>query len=166
MESWRPVLGFEGAYEVSDAGYVRSIKREPIILAPRYDRVGYIKAALFKGGKYYPRLVHRLVAEAFLGPAPSERHEINHIDGDKTNNRVGNLEWVTRSENGKHAYRNGLSVSRKGSQHGMSKLTEDQVREIRRLGGTMTQREIAARFEVNQPQIYRILSGKRWAHLD
>lgn len=165
MVAWRPVLGFEGDYEVSNGGYVRSIKREPITLAPRYDHCGYVRAALYKDRKYHSALVHRLVAVAFIGPAPSESHQINHIDGDKTNNRADNLEWCTASENGTHAYRNGLSVPRKGSQHGRSKLTEDQVREIRRLGGTMTQREIAAHFSVNQPQIHRILSGKRWAHL-
>lgn len=165
MNSWRPVLGFEGHYEVSDTGYIRSIKRETIILAPRYDRSGYIKAALFKDGKYHPTLVHRLVAEAFLGQAPSERHQINHVDGDKTNNRADNLEWCTASESGNHAYRTGLSVSRKGSLHGRSKLTEAQVQEIRGLDGALTQRQIAARFDVTQQQVSRIMTGKRWGHL-
>lgn len=165
MIEWRGVIGFEGEYEVSNTGSVRSIKRNVVTLAPRYDHCGYIRAALFKSGKYKSTLVHRLVAEAFIGPAPSPHHQVNHKDGCKTNNSLDNLEWCTRSENGAHAYRTGLSVPRRGSRHGRSKLTEDQIREIRELDGTATQREIAAKFGVGQPQIYRILSGKRWAHL-
>lgn len=163
--SWCPVLGFEGHYEVSDDGEVRSIKRKPIILAPRYDRTGYVRAALFLDGKYNIRLVHRLVAAVFLPPQPTPLHEINHIDCNKANNRADNLEWCTRSENGFHAYANGRSTPRKGTLHGMSKLTEADVLEIKSLLGTMTQREIAARFGVLQPQIHRIATGKRWAHL-
>lgn len=166
MEVWRPITDFVGHYDVSDAGRVRSIKRRTIVLAPRYDRWGYIKAALFKDGAYHPKLVHRLVAAEFMEPAPSAMHEINHIDGDKANNRADNLEWCTRSENGLHAYRNGLSVSRKGSAHGCSKLTESQIAEIKSLlGQGVRQRDIAARFGVGQPQIHRIATGKRWAHL-
>jgi hypothetical protein len=119
-ENWRPVVGFEGLYEVSDLGRVRSVTREiPYVIfgketsgihhgklksTKRTDR-GYVYLNLYKNNKEHPRKVHRLVMEAFLGPS---RMEINHKDADKENNSLSNLEYCTRLENMAHAKANGL----------------------------------------------------------
>ncbi|MEN9924154.1 MAG: Deep-sea thermophilic phage [Pseudomonadota bacterium] len=182
-EVWRPVVGFEESHEVSNLGRVRSIARAITrranrwsglvthihaqrILGLRPERGGYLRSTISLDGRQKQCMVHRLVANAFLDPAPTEEHQINHRDGNKANNRADNLEWVTRAENMNHAYANGLKVPVKGSRHGRSKLTEEQVAEIKALGGTLSQHQIAKRFGVGQPQIHRILSGRRWAHLD
>lgn len=124
FEGWRPVVDFEGLYEVSDAGRVRRTgkaarhgkgrgggARLGHVLAPLKNRQGYRAVQLWRGGEGAMRLVHVLVATAFLGPPP-DRQEVNHRDGDKTNNALANLEYVTRSENARHAYRTGLRVPR------------------------------------------------------
>lgn len=108
---WRDVPGYEGLYQVSDTGLVLSLPREGSggkILRPDVTREGYHQARLCKGGEQKGWFVHRLVALAFL-PNPDLKREVNHIDGDKGNNRVGNLEWATRSENQQHAYDMGLT---------------------------------------------------------
>ncbi len=119
-ERWLPVLGYEGVYEVSDQGRVKRVgkaarhgkgrgggARIGLVLAPQKQSGGYRAVQLWREGLMKRRLVHVLVALAFLGPPP-ERHEVNHIDGDKTRNGLTNLEYLTRSENNKHAYRIGL----------------------------------------------------------
>lgn len=102
-EEWRPIAGFEGRYEVSNFGAVRSLPwpghhNKTIILKTFQQNSGYLVATL-NGGK--KMLVHRLVAEAFL-ENPDKKPYINHKDGDKTNNNLGNLEWVTPKENYNH----------------------------------------------------------------
>jgi hypothetical protein len=122
MVKWKNVVGYEGYYQVSDSGKVRSLTR--------YDRVGRLKIGVIKrtviqnsgykivnlkvDGKQNNHLVHRLVATAFVSN-PENKKFINHIDGNKLNNEVSNLEWCTRSENMKHANEIGLTdiVNRK-----------------------------------------------------
>jgi hypothetical protein len=118
-ETWKLVPGLL-TYEVSDRGRIRSIDRvidcgrrmgkylkRGIVLRNTITREGYIITSICKEGiqKFYS--VHRLVAEAFI-PNPEGKAEVNHIDGNKTNNAINNLEWVTRSENHLHAFRTGL----------------------------------------------------------
>ena len=105
-EIWRPVVGYEDLFEVSTRGRVRSKKTGKIKIASK-GAGGYVKIKITKN--YSQRLlsVHRLVAEAFL-EKPDGKNEVNHKDGDKTNNCADNLEWVTKSENMNHAYRTGL----------------------------------------------------------
>ncbi len=117
FEGWRPVVGFEDVYEVSDAGRVR---RGGHVLIPLRNSAGYRAVQLWRDGRPTTRLIHVLVAAAFLGPAP-EGQDVNHCDGDKTHNAVANLEYVTRSENNRHAYRLGLR-----------KVTVDQMSRARR----------------------------------
>jgi hypothetical protein len=119
-EEWKPVVGFEGLYEVSDLGRVKRIgkaaqngkghgggARIGRILAPQKHKGGYVAVQLWKNGKMIRPLIHRVVAAAFIGEIPGN-HQVNHKDGDKKNNAHSNLEYVTRSENMDHAYKNGL----------------------------------------------------------
>ena len=114
MEQWKPVSGFEGKYEVSDFGRIRSLGYEvkcyggakvvkPRILKPFATRSGYLEVSL---GRKNKRLVHRLVAEAFIAN-PENKSDVNHRNLIKTDNRVSNLEWSTRGENMQHAHDNG-----------------------------------------------------------
>jgi HNH endonuclease len=121
---------------------------------------GYLKLELL--GKHLT--VHRLVAEAFLGRCPSGA-QVNHINGVKTDNRVSNLEYVTRSENMKHAFRLGLQ-SNQGERHSQSRLTDEKVREIRQLLAVgFKQAEVAKMMNVHQTAVSRANSGKRWGHV-
>ncbi len=108
-EGWLPVLNYEGLYEVSNLGRVRPAKpryKDVPILKTRICR-GYERVTIYKNGKRKDFQVHRLVADAFI-PNPDNKPQVNHIDGNKLNNVVENLEWVTRSENQLHAKRTGL----------------------------------------------------------
>lgn len=109
-EIWKPVVGYEGLYEVSNLGNIRRIWRygKPWVhtLKSKTTRDGYLEATLTKNSKAKSIRTHRIVAMAFLGHPDGK--EVNHIDGNKKNNSVENLEWVTPSENQKHAYRIGL----------------------------------------------------------
>lgn len=105
MELWRKVRDYEN-YEISTHGRVMNTWRNKI-LAPNKNTWGYLGVSLYKNGIEKRFQIHRLVAQAFL-ENPLEKNEVNHIDGDKTNNCITNLEWVTRSENMKHAHQNNL----------------------------------------------------------
>ena len=109
MSEWRPVAGFEGYYEVSSEGNIRRVlggsgAKLGKFLKGKTGNSGYHEVCLAKEGKHYWRLAHRLVAEAFLG---SSSLHVNHKNCDKLDNRVENLEYVTRSENMQHAVANG-----------------------------------------------------------
>ena len=108
MEQWKDIEGYEGIYQISSHGRVRSFKNGKIkIMKPRINDKGYNTACLRKDGKSKYKLVHRLVAEAFI-PNNDGKPYVNHIDGNKLNNNINNLEWVTPSENTLHAISTGL----------------------------------------------------------
>jgi hypothetical protein len=122
VETWKPVVGYEGLYEVSDMGRVRSLDKWCPI--GRYGRVkkkgrilkldqrhGYMRIMLQNGvrAEKFCSAVHRLVAQAFI-PNPMGKCQVNHIDGNKANNTVSNLEWCTPKENMQHAIKTGLKV--------------------------------------------------------
>lgn len=118
-------------YFVSEDGRVYSDKyRGRRELSQRRNRSGYLYVNLCKNGKYKSVSVHRLVANAFLTKVP-KKEQINHIDGNKANNNVSNLEWIDGAGNIQHAFRTGLNVARSHEQHHSAKLTENDVAVIR-----------------------------------
>ena len=119
---WRPIKGYEGYYEVSNSGEIKSLERTIIvsgrsrklkekILKPKINNDGYVHIQFSRNGCYSTFTVHRLVAEAFL-EIPDDKVFVNHINGNKLDNNVQNLEWVTRSENMQHAFKLGLCSKR------------------------------------------------------
>jgi hypothetical protein len=106
MEIWKEIADFEGLYEVSNTGKIRSLKRN-IIFKDRIDKYGYKKATLQNCGEIKHFTIHRLVAIAFI-PNINNYPQINHKDGDKLNNNVSNLEWCTGKQNQRHAVNLGL----------------------------------------------------------
>ena len=108
MEQWKPIEGTDGKYEVSNLGRVRTNGKRPGLLTLTKQPKGYLYAMIqLSNGKQKNCRVHRLVAEHFL-PNPDNMEEVNHKDGNKENNHVGNLEWCTRSHNVQHSYDTGL----------------------------------------------------------
>ncbi|ADI23905.1 HNH endonuclease family protein [Enterococcus phage EFRM31] len=106
IEEWKDIKGYEGLYQVSNLGRVKSLKfGKERILKTGVDRYGYISVNLYKNNKRKLCKVHRLVAQAFI-PNHENKPQVNHIDEDKTNNMVSNLEWVTAKENVNHGTRN------------------------------------------------------------
>lgn len=102
-EIWKDVVGFEGKYKVSSLGNVINIKTNRILKCNK-TTIGYTQVTFVCDGKSKSFHIHRLVGKAFI-PNKQQKKQINHKDGDKTNNNVDNLEWVTSSENGIHSYR-------------------------------------------------------------
>jgi|SRR6516225_12117838 hypothetical protein len=170
-EEWRPlpIAEFSTSYEVSNFGRVRGIARmrrnkagsispvKPRMLSVYEGTRGYMSVFLRANGKAKCAAVHRLVALAFI-PNPASLPEVNHIDFDKTNNVVTNLEWLTRVENYLHAATNG--------QHPFPRvITETRIESIRRWHQSgVSQRLIAAQFGVTQSTVSRIINGKRRKH--
>jgi len=142
-------------YSITEDGRVYSHHRG-IYRALSRDKYGYITTALHSYGIRKMAKVHRLVAGAYI-PNPENKPCVNHIDGDKANNHVSNLEWCTQSENNLHAYKIGL---KKG--YRKPKLNEMQVRIIRRLKGQILLREAAKIFGVSFATISMIQNNKTW----
>lgn len=102
--NWKSVVGFEEHYLVSDSGQIWSLRRHKA-LKPKIDRYGYEVVGLSANGKLHHRTIHRLVARAFI-PNPNNLPTVNHINEDKTDNRVSNLEWASIADNDNHGTRN------------------------------------------------------------
>ena len=114
IEIWEDIPGYEGYYQISNLGNVKSLKRETNnnhgkeeYIKSQEIRNGYYSVSLWKEGKGKHYTIHRLLAELFI-PNPDDKPQVNHIDGNKLNNNLLNLEWVTQEENARHAYMNGL----------------------------------------------------------
>ena len=163
-EEWRDVRNYEGHYQVSSAGKVRSLKRGGRLLALFVSDSGYVQLNLYRDGLVRHHYVHRLVAEAFIGVIPPMM-EINHKDGCKQNNNVANLEIVTAKQNNEHARMMGLTPPAWGEKCRLSKLTANEVREIRKLKGALPGSRVATRFGVCVGTVYQIWSGRTWRHL-
>lgn len=157
-EIWRDISGYDGKYQVSNFGRVKSFKSGMArILKPGQDRGGYLTVHLSRDNKGKKHRVHRLVAEAFI-PNPDGKPQVNHIDGVKTNNHVNNLEWVTPSENIRHALATGLFPQ--GEDRTDAKLTNAQVVYIRENPDGLTCAQLGEMFGVDDATIGRIQCGK------
>jgi hypothetical protein len=161
MENWREIIGYEGIYQVSNLG---NVKHNDFMMKPFAGKHGYLSVSLFKNKKRKDHRVHRLVITCFLDNTEHKEY-INHLDGNKKNNKLENLKWVTASENTQHAYDTGLKFGMDGEKHPMSKLTEKEVFEIRAIGKTKYLREIAEMYNVRLTTISWILTNKSWKHL-
>lgn len=179
-ERWLPVVGFEGFYEVSDQGQVRSLPRivehpgsakrrrhlmhvRGRMLRQTPNKDGYLVVKLYRAGRKWTTPVHRLVLEAFVGFAPVG-HEVAHWNRAPADNSLQNLRWATRLENHADQVRHGTRVL--GERCGRSKLTRSDVVEIRALLAEGVQcATIARRFGVRQQSIWQIKAGRTWKHV-
>lgn len=158
MEIWKDIIGYEGYYEVSNKGRVRSKYR---ILKPQLQANGYYTIRLSKNNIVQMKRVHRLVAETFIENRDNKK-QVNHIDGNKLNNVTDNLEWVTPSENTKHSYDNNLQKKPKGELNSQAKLTWEKVREITKLKDIYSRKELAQLFNVSVGTIGDIINERTW----
>ena len=178
-EVWKDIEGYEGLYQVSTCGNIKSLPKvrrngtgtyiqKERLLKPSNTSTGYKKVELCKDGKRKGFKVHRLVAIAFI-PNPDNKPEVNHIDGNKINNNIDNLEWVTSSENSIHAYETGLNPNKK-------ELDEKEIIYMY-CELNMTMQEIAKHFNVpiksikrrledNEIRIKTLSEQKNTFHLD
>lgn len=188
LELWSDVEGYEGHYQVSNLGRVRSLDRGMWVTQDRYtkprwmkrkgkvlkpgigakvkDRRGqYARVVLCKYGKSKTYDVHRLVGLHFVSN-PLNKPALNHINADSLDNRAANLEWCTIAENNRHTISLGRKPCMNGSKGMTSKLNARQVRLIKlmlRIG--IRPQNIANRFNISRPTIYAIKSGKVWKHI-
>lgn len=179
VEVWKDIPGFEGYYQASNFGNLKTLARlvvqSPTRTALRSEKI--LKQKVSHDGRMLVSLcvdkvksyfnVHRLIALCFIGNPPSDLHEINHIDGNPKNNFVENLEWVTKSYNIKHSWDIGLR-NQDGENNPISKLDEKSVREIRDMikYTDMKILHIAKIYNVSDSLIHQIKSNKIWKHLE
>ena len=175
-EIWKTIDGFNGWYDISNFGKIRSwrnntntrgVRKTPRILKHSSVR-GYMIATLFKNKERYKIATHRLVAQAFI-PNTDDKPHINHKDGVRYNNHISNLEWCTRSENMRHAHDNNMVNVQRGEDRPMAKLTENDVKEIRQIakgrGRFYNPKELAEKYGVHYRHISRVVKGTRWGHV-
>lgn len=176
MEEWRPVVGHEDRYEVSDQGRVRSLvhqsrwgprrRKEPRLLKPDTMKGGYLRVTLARDGKNTRRPVHLLVLETFVGPCP-DGHEGSHVNGNPADNTRSNLAWETSSENNLRKRQHG--TAQRGERGGRAKLTRRQVLAIREeyqfsVRGRGAQ-ALGQKYGVNKSTILNIIHRRTWTHI-
>lgn len=152
QEEWKPVVGFRGLYAASRVGNIRSI-RSGKLLKPYINHNGYYKVHLCGNGIDATLFVHRLVAGSFLGECPHE-YQVNHVDGNKLNNAVQNLEYVTRTQNIRHAIRLGLTAQ-------PLKLSDDDVLAIRRAPPHISHASLGRKYDISPSTIGKIRAYKK-----
>lgn len=178
-EVFKPVPGYEGIYEVSNWGAVRSVTRcAKCVLGKRHveavrvikgkikrqfaDIGGYSVVQLSKNNENNTRKVHVLVARAFISN-PHNKPFVNHIDGNKQNNNVSNLEWVTGSENMQHAYGNSLISIPMAEKRHNAKFSNEQVLEI--FNSAIPAKDLAKRYGVHIRTIFSIKDGSNYSSI-
>lgn len=171
-ERWKPVVGYEGIYEVSDRGRLKSLQR--VIMDGRLRRERFLEGSpsngrilvnLSRDGTVEVKLLYRLVLEAFVGLCPSGMDACHFPDPDPKNNNLSNLRWGTPKENAKDRDKHGRTA--RGESHGCAKLTESDVRRIRKLveKSGLTYKQIGERFGVTTTPIFFIAKRKTWKHV-
>lgn len=173
QEIWKDIEGYEGYYQVSNMGKVKSLPRfknfrnlkvrvEGKVLNPAPRTKNYLWVSFRKDHTLKQFSIHRLVAKAFI-PNLENKAEVNHIDGNKLNNRMDNLEWMTRVENAKHA----APVYLRGEKNPKSKFTPDQIEDIRRnyTGKWGEKTRLSEKYNVTLASILNIIKLKSWSHL-
>ena len=169
QERWLPIPGYEGSYEVSDFGQIRSLrgyKRRERIRKPVLRDDGYFQVTLYMNRIGKAWLVHRAVLFAFVG-APDQGHEAAHMDGNKGNNALENLVWATSLENNRHKVAHGTNGC--GEKNAMSKITPEIVTEIRatysRNSPSRTCKALAEKYGICFQHVWDIVKRRRWSHL-
>lgn len=172
MEQWKPVLGYEDRYDVSNFGNVRTSLNSPHknarihrgkLLHARWLKNGYLHVSLNLNGKKNARMVHSLVLEAFKGPRPVGKVG-RHLDGNRKNNTPENLEWSTQKENIGDKIRHG--TDNKGERHHNSVLANDDVLRIRNMNVSgFSNVYIAKAFHVTPANVGHIVRRKSWSHI-
>ncbi len=167
MEEWKDIPEFEGIYQVSNLGRIRSLDRTFIskkdkrtwhiagtIGTPALKSTGYPHKRFKHNGFIKGYIIHRLIAQLFI-PNPLNLPEVNHKDGIKTNNKVDNLEWVTQRENMRHAAKSGLLPR---------KLTPEQVIQIRKdFKNGKHKNDLSKEYKVTVPCIHSLVTGRTWS---
>lgn len=159
-----PIQDYEGLYSIGHQGNVYSYRRN------RYLKIstshgGYKVVYLYKkGSKRKTALIHKLIAEVFIDN-PYNHTVVNHKDGNKQNNSLNNLEWVTKSEDIKHAGHMGLKTYKKGNDLYNAKLNPQKVKFIRDNRGKTPQRKLAEQFGISQATLSDAQLGKTWTHV-
>ena len=163
MEEWKDIEGYEGLYQISNEGRVKSLRKNIIKKDAKHSQeYRLIQLCHNKVNKTF--YVHRLVAKAFI-LNPENLLEVNHIDGDPTNNHVTNLEWSTRSEQLLHAYRLGLAQTKVGEESNFAKLTEKQAIGILIDKVQISVKDLCEEYNVTRRTIERLRKRQTWKHL-
>jgi len=167
-EEWRDIPGYEGFYQASNKGRIKSRKTGKI-LKPSITCYGYSQVTLCKNRNKKNFRNGRLIAKVFI-PNPDDKPQINHKNGIKTNDYTKNLEWVTEKQNTIHAHSIGL-IDNRGEKHQMVKLTESQVRRIKfiyKYYGKQKKgywKQLVISLNISKSAIDFIKSGRNWKHI-
>lgn len=173
MTAWKDIRGYEGIYQIASNGDIKSLDRmdaagRKLTGKPKKtmtSNIGYIRVALTRECISNVFLVHRLVAESFI-PNHDNKTQVNHIDGNKANNDISNLEWVTASENIRHAVTTGLRVAARGSTHGNASMDEFKVRLVKSMiQEGMGDTKIARSLEITRNAVKEIRANRTWKHI-
>lgn len=160
---WKDIIGYEGLYKISNRGKVFSLK-SMLFLKGNVDRYGYLHYLLSCRSERKHHTAHRLVAIHFIDN-PNNLPQVNHKDGNKLNNKVKNLEWVTGEENRKHLF-TVLGKSFKGENNPSVKLNTDVVGLIKKdIKSGLSQHLIAKKYFISRSTISMIAIGKIWSHI-
>lgn len=163
IEEWKNITDWEAMYMVSDMGRVKSLKYGKERILTPVIRAGYPCVSFSRNNVIYHSTIHRLVMFEFEGPAPYGLDEIDHLNGNKLDSRLLNLQYVSSSENKKRAFRLGLMKAKKGEGHPLAKLKEENVLDIFR--SSTTPNELAEKYKVSAATVNDIKRGERWGHL-
>lgn len=174
-EIFKDIIGYEGLYQISNYGRVKSLKKEilksngakvvfPEIILKHCYRQGYLFVRLYKDKKGNAHSIHRLVAVHFI-PNTQNKPQVNHINSNRSDCSIVNLEWVTTSENAIHCVRMGRNNPPRGSKNGQSKLKEEDVILIRNSRYKISRKKLSEMFGVSVKHIDRVRCKERWKHI-